>query len=214
MTADAQARLSSIGVLDAGELARVGEWGHRAVLGESVSAVSIPVLFARQVACAPGSVAVRCGGRSWTYGEIDEASNRLARLLIGLGAGRGQCVGVVLARSGEAIIAILAVLKTGAAYLPIDPALPDERVGFVLADANPVAVLSTTALRPRLDGRGVVVVDVDDARIAAQPSTGLPAPAPDDVAHLIYTSGTTGVPKGVAVTHANVTRLFDGLQVG
>ncbi|WP_156746558.1 amino acid adenylation domain-containing protein, partial [Mycobacterium sp. E1715] len=102
----------------------------------------------------------------------------------------------------------------GAAYLPIDPALPDERVGFVLADANPVAVLSTTALRPRLEGRGVVVVDVDDARIAAQPSTGLPAPAPDDVAHLIYTSGTTGVPKGVAVTHANVTRLFDGLQVG
>nr|WP_231996353.1 non-ribosomal peptide synthetase [Mycobacterium scrofulaceum] len=214
MAGDRGARLSSIEVLDAGELARLGELGHRAVLTEPVAAVSIPALFASQVLRVPGAVAVRCGGRSWTYREVDEASNRLAHWLIGAGAGRGECVGLVVPRSAQAIIAILAVLKTGAAYLPIDPGWPDERIGLVLADAAPVAVVSTAGLAGRLHGHTFTVVDVDDPRIDAQPATELPAPPADVVAHLIYTSGTTGVPKGVAVTHHNITRLFDALDVG
>ncbi|WP_231996752.1 AMP-binding protein, partial [Mycobacterium scrofulaceum] len=99
----------------------------------------------------------------------------------------------------------MAVLKTGAAYLPIDPGWPDERIALVLGDAAPVAVVSTAGLAGRLQPCGVAVVDVDDPRVDAQPATELPAPGPDQVAHLIYTSGTTGVPKGVAVTHHNIT---------
>ncbi len=84
----------------------------------------------------------------------------------------------------------------------------------MLADAAPVAAITTTALADRLHGCDLTVIDVDDPRIDTQPSTALPAPAPDDIAHIIYTSGTTGIPKGVAVTHHNVTRLFDSLDVG
>ena len=94
------------------------------------------------------------------------------------------------------------VLKTGAAYLAIDPAVPAARVQFMVADAAPVAAVTTAGLAGRLDGFDVVVIDVNDPAVDSQPSTALPAPAPDDIAYLIYTSGTTGVPKGVAITHA------------
>ena len=77
-----------------------------------------------------------------------------------------------------------------------------------------MVAITTTGLAERLHGHDVVVIDVNDPAVDTQPSTALPAPAPDDIAHLIYTSGTTGVPKGVAVTHHNVTRLFDALEVG
>ena len=102
-------------------------------------------------------------GRSWTYGEVDEASSRLAHLLAARGVGPGQCVALVLTRSAEAIIAMLGVLKTGAAYLPIDPGLPAARIGFMLADAAPIAALTTAGLRPRLEGCDVQVIEVDDA---------------------------------------------------
>ena len=101
-----------------------------------------------------------------------------------------------LERSAEAIVAMLAMLKTGAAYLAIDPALPDARIEFLLTDAAPVAAITTAGLRPRLDGHNLPVIDVNDPRSTASPTTPLPAPAPDDVAYLIYTSGTTGVPEG------------------
>ena len=123
LTADPGQRLSSVDVLDDGEHARLDQIGNRAVLTQPVPpAVSIPVLFAAQVARTPEAVAVTFEGRSMTYRELDEASNRLAHLLTGQGAGPGQCVALLLSRSVEAIVAILAVLKTGAAYLPIDPA--------------------------------------------------------------------------------------------
>ena len=94
----------------------------------------------------PEAVAVTCGGRSMTYRELDEAANRLAHLLAGQGVGPGQCVALLLERSAEAIVAMLAVLKTGAAYLPIDPALPAARIGFMLADAAPIAAITTAGL--------------------------------------------------------------------
>ncbi|WP_156660585.1 amino acid adenylation domain-containing protein, partial [Mycobacterium sp. 852002-10029_SCH5224772] len=116
--------------------------------------------------------------------------------------------------SAEAIVSILAVLKSGAAYLPIDPALPAARVEFMLTDAAPRAAITTAALAERLDGFDVIVIDVADPAVATRPSTAPPAPAPTDLAHLIYTSGTTGVPKGVAVTQHNVAQLFDDLRIG
>ena len=214
MTADPGRRLSSVDLLDAGERAGLDDWGNRAVLSEPVSGVSVPVLFAAQVARAPEAVAVICGDRSMTYGELDEASNRLAHLLIGCGAGPGARVALLFSRSAEAIVAILAVLKTGAAYLPIDPALPAARIGFMVDDAAPLAAVTTAGLAELLDGYDLTVIDVEDPRIDTQPSTPPPAPAPDDIAHIIYTSGTTGVPKGVAVTQHNVTQLFDSLEIG
>ena len=213
MTADPERALSSLDLLDGGEHARLDEIGNRAVLTEPASApVSIPVLFAAQVARTPESVAVTCGGRSVTYRELEEASNRLAHLLAADGVGPGACVGLLFYRSAEAIAAMLAVLKTGAAYLPIDPAVPAERIGFMLDDAAPIAAVTTADLAGRLDGHGLLVIDVNDPAVAGQPSTALPAPAPDDIAYLIYTSGTTGVPKGVAIAHRNVTRLLESLD--
>ena len=215
LTADPGRRLSSIDLLDAGEQARLEGWGNRVVLTRPAPpAVSVPVLFAAQVQRSPEAVAVTFEGRSMTYCELEEASNRLAHLLAGHGAGPGQCVALLLARSAQAVVAILAVLKTGAAYLPIDPALPAARIGFMIADAAPIAALTTAGLRSRLDGCDLLVIDVEDPRIDTYPCTGLPAPAAEDIAHIIYTSGTTGVPKGVAVAHHNVTRLFDSLDVG
>ena len=114
-------------------------------------------------------------------------------------------------------MAILAVLKTGAAYVPIDPAVPAARIEFMVGDAAPIAAITTTELAARLDGCDLLVIDVadiDDPAVDSQPSTALPAPAPEDIAYLIYTSGTTGVPKGVAITHHNVTRLLEALDAG
>jgi amino acid adenylation domain-containing protein len=213
MTAEPTRRLSSIDVLDEAEHARVAEVGNRAVLTRPASApVSIPVLFAAQVARAPEAVALSYGERLWTYREVEEAASRLAHLLAGHGVGPGELVALLFSRSAEAIVAMLAVLKTGAAYLPIDPALPVARIGFMLDDAAPIAAITTAALADRLNGSGVPVLDVNDPALGSQPGTALEAPAPEDIAYLIYTSGTTGVPKGVAVTHRNVTGFVESLH--
>ena len=150
-------------------------------------------------------------GRSLTYREVEEAANRLAHLLAAHGVGPGQCVGLLLERSAQAVVAMVAVLKTGAAYLAIDPALPDARIGFMVQDAAPSAVISTAGLAERLHGYEVAVIEVDDPALATQPATGLAAPAPEDIAYLIYTSGTTGAPKGVAVSHRNLAHLAESM---
>ena len=210
MTADPTAPLSSVEVLDDGERARLDELGNRAVLAAPAPpAVSVPELFAGQVARRPDAVAVTFGGLSLTYRDLDAAANRLGHLLSGHGAGPGATVALLLDRSAQAVGAMLAVLKTGAAYLAIDPALPDTRIGFLLTDATPIAVITTAALQPRLDRYDLTVIDVDDPAIDDQPATALPAPSPDEIAYLIYTSGTTGTPKGVAVTHHNLTHLVE-----
>jgi nonribosomal peptide synthetase DhbF len=215
MTADPARRLSSVDVLDEGERVCLEGCGNRAGLAESAAApVSIPAVFATQASRTPDAVAVTCEGLSITYRRLDEASNRLAHLLTGRGVGPGQRVALLLPRSAEAIVAMLAVAKTGAAYVPIDPAVPSARVGFVLGDAAPVAAVTTADLADRLAGCDLAVIDVNDPAVDSQASIALPAPGPkpDDVAYLIYTSGTTGIPKGVAIPHHNVTRLLDTLD--
>jgi non-ribosomal peptide synthetase component F len=187
MTADPGRRLSSVDPLDDAEHARLDGWGNRAALTQPATGASIPVLFAAQVARTPEAVALVCGGRSITYRELDEAANRLAHLLAAHGAGPGERVALLFSRSAEAIVAVLAVLKTGAAYLPIDPAVPAARIEFMLTDAAPIAAVTIAGLADRFDGFDVMVVDVDDPGVATQPSTALPAPAPDEIAHIIYT---------------------------
>ena len=214
MTADPNAPLSAMDVLDEPEHARLDEWGNRAVLNQPVTPVSIPVLFAAQVSRTPDAVAVTCDGHSMTYRELDAAANRLAHLLTEHGAGPGQCVALLFSRSAEAIVAILAVLKTGATYLPIDPALPIDRIEFMIADAAPIAAITTAGLADRFYGCELLVIDVEDPKVLSYPHTGLPMPEHDDLAYIIYTSGTTGIPKGVAITHHNVTQLLGSVDHG
>ena len=198
------------------EHARLDEIGNRAVLTQpATTPVSIPVLFAAQVARTPEAVALTCEGRSLTYRELEEAANRLAHLLAGQGVGPGQCVALLLARSAEAIVAMLAVLKTGAAYLPIDPAVPAARIEFMLADAAPIAAITTAGLA---DAAGRV-------RPGWSSMSTIPASTPNPARHCRrrppMTSPTSSTPrappvcpKGVAVTHHNVTQLLESLDAG
>ncbi len=208
LAADPARRLSSIDLLDQLERRRIHTWGnHAALTCPAAPTQSIPELFAAHVAQRPDAVAVTAADVVLSYRQLDAASNRLASLLASHEIGRGDVVALLLPRSGRAIIAILAVLKVGAAYLPIDPDHPRARVAFLLDDTKPVAVLTIRDLTGGLDGHALAVIDVDDPAVAARPSTGLPAPAADDVAYVLYTSGTTGVPKGVAITHHNIAQL-------
>ncbi|ORA20731.1 non-ribosomal peptide synthetase [Mycobacterium arosiense] len=213
MAADPAQRLSSIDLLDAAEHERLDAWGNRAMLAQPrPGQASIPALFAAQVARGADAVAITCGERSWTYREVEESANQLAHLLSERGAGPGQRVAVVIPRSAEAVVAIFAVLKTGAAYVPVDPSVPAARLKFVLGDAAPIAAVTTAEVRPQLDGFDGLIVDIDDPAVRTQPTTALPAPAPENIAYIIYTSGTTGTPKGVAIPHQNVTLLLETLD--
>lgn len=213
MTAGHGSRVSSIEVVDDVERRCLDGWGNRgAAAQQTTTPSSIPAVFAAQVACVPDAVAVCCEGRSLTYRELDKASNRLAHLLIARGVGAGQRVALLLPRSELAVTAILAVVKTGAAYLPVDPAVPKMRMDFVLADAAPTAVLTTADFVDRLAGHDLALIDVADPAVDAQSDSAMPLPGADEVAYVIYTSGTTGTPKGVAVPHRNVTRLLETLD--
>ncbi|MFI8858083.1 non-ribosomal peptide synthase/polyketide synthase [Streptomyces prasinus] len=172
-------------------------------------------LFEAQAARTPDAVAVTCGTEHLDYATLDARAGRLAHRLAGLGAAPERFVALALPRSCDQVVAILAVLKTGAAYLPIDPATPAERIGHLLADATPVTLVTTTGTAARVDGTDVPLLLLDDPRVGAdlagRPATG-PDPArrplPESPAYAIYTSGSTGRPKGVVVPHANVVRLF------
>ncbi|MFA5707932.1 amino acid adenylation domain-containing protein [Mycolicibacterium sp.] len=216
MVVDPAQRMSAIDLLDDTEHARLDEWGNRAVLTEPAPVLqSIPAMFAEQVTRNPEAPALTYEGTSLSYGDLEASANRLANLLSGKGIGAGDRVALLLPRTADAIVAILAVVKTGAAYLPIDPAHPDTRVEFMLGDATPKAAITTAEMRPRLltaELPEMVVVELGDPSIDAQPDTALPMPAADDIAYIIYTSGTTGTPKGVAVTHRNVTQLLAALE--
>ncbi|MGW5047926.1 amino acid adenylation domain-containing protein [Streptomyces griseoluteus] len=165
-------------------------------------------LFEEQARRRPDAVAVVCGELSLSYRELDTRANRLAHLLAGSGARPGVFVGVCLPRSLDLPVALLAVLKTGAAYLPLDPSYPAERVAWMVQDADPVVVVGTSEVL-RSGNRLLLDDPAVAARLADTPDS---APQvvrdPGDAAYMIYTSGSTGRPKGVVVAHANVMALF------
>jgi amino acid adenylation domain-containing protein len=163
-----------------------------------VDRTTVPALVAAQ---DPALVAVRCGTESLTYGELDDRAGRLASVLTSYGAGGGRVVAVALPRSAELVVVLLAVLRAGAVYLPLDLDDPTERTEFMLADADACLVVTDAASSP-LTGTPRLLVDQPEVRalLAAAPA-GDSVPTPADAAYLIYTSGSTGRPKGVLVPH-------------
>ncbi len=167
-----------------------------------------------QAARTPDAVAVRFEGRSLTYAELDAAATRVAHTLRAHGAGPGTIVGVCAERSLELMTGLLGVLKTGAAYLPIDPDYPADRVAFMLEDAAPPVLLTQRRIRPKLPETAATVLDLDDPGAWPEPDRPEPLPAvrPGDVAYVIYTSGSTGRPKGVPNTHGGIANRLDWMQ--
>ncbi|MFJ8001340.1 amino acid adenylation domain-containing protein, partial [Streptomyces sp. NPDC096310] len=228
---DPGTRLHAVDVLDPAE--------HRALRAAATGPVrtlpgtTLPDLFAEQAAARPDAIAVTADGASLTYAELDAAANRLARHLTGRGVGPETLVAVAMDRTPGLVTALLAVLKAGGAYLPVDPAYPAARIATLLADAAPAVLLTTTGLAGRLpeDG-GTPRILLDDPAVRAAVAARTPDPLTQDErsapllpghpAYVIHTSGSTGAPKGVVVAHAHVTDLlrnagerygFDGRDV-
>ncbi|MDB1088334.1 amino acid adenylation domain-containing protein [Streptomyces sp. ACA25] len=184
------------------------EWGGTGAGREPRCA---PGLFAEQVARRPDATALvsDVDGETLTYAELDGRSDRLARLLTARGAAPDTIVAVSLPRSSDMVVAVLAVLKTGAAYLPLDPALPAERLRYLLTDAAPAMVVTAPGTRPADCPAPLTVLGTPETEAALDalppdaPTAGGPL-LPSHPAYIIYTSGSTGRPKGVVVTHTGV----------
>ncbi|MFE0019383.1 amino acid adenylation domain-containing protein [Amycolatopsis sp. NPDC059021] len=173
-------------------------------------------LVERHAAERPDAVAVTdTDGATLTYGELNRRANRLAHHLRALGAGPERLVGVCLPRSVRTVVSLLAVLKSGAGYLPLDPAYPAERLAFILGDTRAELVIADSGTAE--GDWASEVVNLDDSGLApvlaARPDTDpRPVMSPGNLAYVIHTSGSTGKPKGVQVSHANACRLFDATR--
>lgn len=175
--------------------------------------LGLPALFEMQAARRPDAIAAIYENESIDYAALDGRANRLANHLIARGVGAEQCVAVCTERSVDMLVALLAVLKAGGAYLPIDPAYPVSRIRYLLDDGRVRVAITAGDARETLADTGVEVVDLerDHAAIAAHPQTS-PGVAvdPEQLAYVLYTSGSTGRPKGVEVPHRAVVRLVKG----
>jgi len=173
--------------------------------------LTLPQLFQAQAKRTPEAIAVVCGELGMSYRELDAASNRLARELRRRGVTPHSRVAVFLDRSHELVVALLAILKSGSAYVPLDPAYPSERLQYMLENSRPAALITRASLRERLACEAMGVIEVDSlALLVAEQSAEppVPAPLPSDAAYVIYTSGSTGRPKGVAIHHRALVNLL------
>ncbi len=171
---------------------------------------SIAALFESQAAKTPDTIALTFAGQGMTYRELNERANRLAHLLRAQGLTAGEMVGVCLERSPELIVALLAVLKAGGAYLPLDAGYPKERLAYMLADTKAPLLLTAQALLGSLPEHSarVICLDQDADTILAQPAENVPSEATgSSLAYVMYTSGSTGTIKGVTVPQRAVVRL-------
>ncbi|HEV2782817.1 MAG TPA: non-ribosomal peptide synthase/polyketide synthase [Actinophytocola sp.] len=197
LAADPDRPLARVPSMPAQERRRVlVEWNDTA---RPVGDAMLPDLFEAQAARTPEATALVFDGTPMSYAELNACANRLAHKLISEGVGPERYVAITLPRSAELVVALLAVLKTGAAYLPVDPEFPAERIAYMLADARPVSVLGSR--KAVLDTRGYKQANPTD-RDRTAPLTPL------NPAYVIYTSGSTGRPKGVVVPHGGLTNFL------
>jgi amino acid adenylation domain-containing protein len=208
LAAGGQAPLAAIEHMSAAQAATVAAQGRSAAPEQLDGNVRIEQHIANLAVQHPGSAAQSYDGRCMSYGELDQRAGQMAAAMRCLGVREGDRVGVCLERSLELVPALLAVLKAGATYVPLDPAYPAERLSFMISDASPSLVISTTPdLSATVD---VPVVSPERlVELAAQTDASEPLhrAGPDDAAYIIYTSGSTGRPKGVVVPHRNVMAL-------
>ncbi|MGG0302265.1 amino acid adenylation domain-containing protein [Bacillus albus] len=181
-----------------------------------VPEMTLPQLFEKQAYINPNAIAVVCEDEKLTYEELNEKANKIARLLIANGIGPDQLVALAMPRSLHMVVSLLAVLKAGAGYLPLDPDYPSERISFMLHDAKPSCILTNSDVEIECDEELKILVDDEkiikeiekyseeniDEMERMKPLT------PSHIAYVIYTSGSTGRPKGVMIPHQNVVRLL------
>ena len=184
-------------------------------LSPNESGCAIDRLFEAQAFRSPAGVAVVCENQTLNYRELNERANTLAHYLLNLGVQPEAVVGLCVERSVEMLIGILGILKTGAAYLPLDPHYPQKRLALMIEDANVGFVVTQEHLASRLaqEGAAILCLDSDREHLAKQSVENPDVHVfPENAAYVIYTSGSTGKPKGVVVTHGNVLRLFTETQ--
>lgn len=188
------------------------EWNQTGI--EFPEEATVQALFERQARRTPDSIAVECESTRLTYRELDQRASRLAAHLQSLGAAPGALVGVCVERSVEMVVAVLGILKTGAAYVPLDPAFPAARLALMIEDAKMPLIVTQSALTSTLPPHQANVVCLDDAALAAAPAVASPATAGtlDDLAYVIFTSGSTGRPKGVEIPHRALTNFLCSMQ--
>ncbi|MEU1485842.1 amino acid adenylation domain-containing protein [Streptomyces sp. NPDC005752] len=203
VTTDPERPLSRYDVLTAAERTRLAAWGTGPV--EDLPEATVPALFEQRARRNPNAPAVRDASTTLTYGELDARAGHLARHLTARGIGPEDRVAVALPRTHDLVVALLGVLKAGAAYVPLDPDYPARRLSHMLDDSRPGLLLTTPAIRDRLPDSPVPCLYTDDLGpgTPAPAHTAGPTPAllPAHPAYVIYTSGSTGRPKGVVVTH-------------
>ncbi|MEA2693615.1 MAG: hypothetical protein QOJ16_3002, partial [Acidobacteriota bacterium] len=211
LASDPDQRLSELPLLNRAERCQLlGEWNDTAAMPTSSPGDCLHQLFEAATEREPDARAVVTLAGALTRGELEERSNRLAHHLRRLGVGPEVPVGICLPRSLGMVTALLAVLKAGGAYLPLDPGYPRERLELMLADSGAPVVLSEERLLDRLPGSlPVVCLDRDAAAVSARPAARPASLAgPGNLAYLIYTSGSTGRPKGVAIEHRSAVALL------
>jgi amino acid adenylation domain-containing protein len=185
---------------------------HDAVMRSGSDVAPLHLLFEARVGKTPDREAVAAGEERLTYRELNARANCLAHALRQKGVQRNDIVGLAVERSVDVAIGILAILKAGAAYLPLDPDHPRDRIAFVVDDANVRLVLASSKVAESLQLEAAECLDIATAGNGLPDTNPDVGSAPEDLAYVIYTSGSTGKPKGVLVTHANVARLFSATE--
>ncbi|WP_437576665.1 amino acid adenylation domain-containing protein [Sorangium sp. So ce887] len=212
MAARPDARLAELPLVGGAERRRLlSEWNATAA---DFPPACVHELFAAHAAARPDALAVVCEETALTYGELDRRTNQLARRLRALGVGPEDRVVLCIERSAELILALLGALKAGAAYVPVDPKFPRERLRAVVEDSGAKVVITQESWAGAFDGPGpaLLFLDRDAGALAAESDAPLGATArPENLAYLIYTSGSTGRPKGVAVEHRHLVNYVRGV---
>ena len=207
---NADSLVAEIPLLSQAEQARLVAW-NRPPAPVAAPAATVVALFEAQAAAHPDRTAVVHEGQSLSYAALNQLANHWAHALIDLGVVPDTLVGICTARSLDMVVGLLAILKAGGAYVPLDPDYPQDRLAFMLEDAQVSVLLTQAALLQTLPAHTATTLcmDRDLDTVRGFPSRNPAVPLrPEHLAYVIYTSGSTGKPKGCLVTHANVTRLF------
>ncbi|RNB58932.1 amino acid adenylation domain-containing protein [Brevibacillus gelatini] len=212
MAAKPEQRLAEVSMMSDSERQQVlFEWNDTSVAYPEQ--LCVHQAFEKQVEKSPDAVALVYKNVEWTYAELNQRANQLAHRLLAWGVQPDTLVGICLERSPEMIVAFLGVLKAGAAYVPIDPAHPQERIAYMIEDSQASVLLTQQSLQDRLPADSSQVICLDSGELANEPTANVTTSVSEhNLAYVIYTSGSTGLPKGVMIEHHSVMNLAHDLM--